>query len=82
MSDWISVKEGLPKKEGHYLICYAGLDGEQTIESNRYGGLWIWSKRKDWYFNLSEYWFCKRNNKKITHWQPLPPPPSAEGKED
>lgn len=64
MSEWISVKDRLPNKEGIY-ICVLDLTPMvgfkyRTIETVRYSGRWLYDSKEINY---------------VTHWMPLPEPP-------
>lgn len=77
MSEWISVKDKLPKENGIYIV-YA--QGGTSVAG------WIW------YDNVvvaAEYAFCEWTWNEngiewdisgiVTHWMPLPEPPRMEG---
>ena len=80
-SEWTSVKERLPDKNGIYLCCYnAGgnhwyfmiksfaLDLESICSHDFYN-----MKRPGWYDFDFEYGHFEREN--IEYWMPLPEPP-------
>ncbi len=71
MSDWISVDDRLPETEGVYLVFprfkYAGAVLQFNIYDSLHGYV------KNTFFTCSEY--EEINTYKVTHWQPLPPPP-------
>ena len=83
MSNWISVKDRLPEKDGAYLCyctgCYAGYQivahfthhAELDFDLN-YNGC----KGSVWYAYDSEYGNFTMNN--ITHWMPLPSDPEKK----
>ena len=60
--EWISVKDRLPKTGGDYLVT----DGYACIVSAFRGNEWDFWGIKWW------------SNKQVTHWMPLPKPPSNE----
>ena len=65
--EWIPVTERLPK-EGEFVLVYGDL------YPNKYdGGVIAVSKRMDW-----NYWQGFGRERDITHWMPLPTPPTAE----
>lgn len=74
MSEWISVKERLPGKDGWYLVYAPGYWGNSKI----YGldGL-AYSNFKH---NYKDHWGIERGTGRgwpgiVTHWMPLPEPP-------
>lgn len=80
MSEWISVKDKLPKENGIYIVYVQ--DGTSVAG-------WIW------YDNIvvaAEYafggwWWCENSNdfditNIVTHWMPLPEPPRMEGENE
>lgn len=77
MSEWISVKDKLPKENGTYIVY--------THDGNSATG-WIWY---DDVVVVAEYtfgiwWWCENGNdfditNNVTHWMPLPDPPQMEG---
>ena len=67
MSDWISVKERLPKCQGSYLVCKTYDDGDRIVTIDLYS--------RNFYSNVFDW---TRNN--VTHWQPLPEPPKEADK--
>jgi len=64
---WIPVTERLPK-EGEFVLVYGDL-----YPNKRDGGVIAVSKRMDW-----NYWQGFGRERDITHWMPLPTPPTAE----
>lgn len=74
MSEWISVKERLPEKDGWYLVYAPRYWGNSKI----YGldGL-AYSNFKH---NYKDHWGIERGTGRgwpgiVTHWMPLPDPP-------
>lgn len=74
MSEWISVKDRLPEKDGWYLVFAPGYWGNSQI----YGldGL-AYSNFKQ---NYKVHWGIERGSGRgypgiVTHWMPLPEPP-------
>ena len=79
MSEWISVKERLPEKDGWYLVYAPRYWGNSKI----YGldGL-AYSNFKH---NYKDHWGIERKMGKgypviVTHWMPLPNSPKKEQK--
>ena len=65
MSEWISVKDRLPDKDGQYLV-----NGPHDVELacwNEYYKVWDHADGDDYWHDATD-WF--------THWMPLPEPPS------
>lgn len=65
MSEWISVKERLPKTPGEYLVAYHPCYWDNVLPEIRVGtdsfrGRTTWAKKK---------------YQRVTHWMPLPEPP-------
>jgi len=71
---WISVKERLPEDDGKYMVWYKGeLDiCEFDAESQKFGYTY------DDYDEMYSHLVCWDDgiDKDITHWMPLPEPPS------
>jgi len=69
MSNWISVKDRLPDKDGSYLIAikdnlsYYSVIRDFRVKDNKFG---------------INSWFVETSDRKITHWMPLPEPPERE----
>ena len=69
MSNWISVKDGLPEKNMDVLI-YRGVHIGNLINVYTYLGNNEWE---------DEYGYWSRTDDEgITHWMPLPEPPGEE----
>ena len=62
--EWISVKDRLPNDEEDYLIIYLGWD-----DLIFHKVLYYCKTEKVWYDNNMDEYI-------VTHWQPLPEPPS------
>ncbi len=65
MSEWISVKERLPKEEGAYLTW----DDEDPAIWGFYEGKWC---------HPASYSPLDPDCSVVTHWMPLPDPPKGE----
>ena len=65
MSEWISVKDRLPDKEGCYLIVY-----DETKEIDI--GLWCLERQR---FEVVETEWFGYEIGNVTHWMSLPEPP-------
>ena len=77
MSEWISVKDGLPERWQSVLVCDASDKTEDWEEYVAYAVFAPCSKGCcDPNFDIkSNNWF-----QNITHWMPLPSPPKGEVK--
>ena len=66
MSEWISVKDRLPKPDESIMLCAFGKSvGEGTYQGHDgYHNVW------KMYAVCGTYW-----DDEITHWMPLPEPP-------
>lgn len=83
-NEWVSVEEGLPEKDGWYLVYAPGYWGNSKI----YGlDGFAYSSFKH---NYKVHWGIERGTGRgwpriVTHWMPLPAPPESrppEGGED
>ena len=70
MGEWISVKDRLPNKQGHYLV-YTEEDGVFSAEYDPK------RKRASWTDDYEGY--CDLD---VTHWMPLPTPPKVNHDDD
>lgn len=78
MSEWISVKDKLPKADGEYIV-YAqdenspageGVWYDNVVVAAEYAfGEWTWRENSN-DFDITDI---------VTHWMPLPEPPRMEG---
>lgn len=64
MSEWISVKDRLPKKSGMYLVCH--------VDGRRKSAFWLSSKQ---IWRGCEAYSTLTN---ITYWMPIPEPPKMD----
>lgn len=71
MNNWISVKDRLPNKEGDYLVCITDYLGKTRIEVEM---LVEWANCFNWLGYMSTHW---KDCNTITHWMPLPEPPTG-----
>ena len=69
--EWISVNDELPKEEDYYLI--SSNYGIVVRSFNVYHNCWDDEQADD-------YWSDAIGGK-VTHWMPLPPPPSSHNAE-
>ena len=75
MSDWISVKDRLPKPHIESVYIWPRPDFGQEIHTGM-----LTSKAEDpqlrWYVTVyQENWGNEMYEVKVTHWRPLPTPP-------
>ncbi len=76
MSEWISVKDTEPPKDGVYFLCYKPSDPSGFFDSGVYVINWrdgtkYWDER---YCDMSGAGFVEN----FTHWMPLPKPPKEK----
>ena len=75
MSEWISVKERLPDKDGFYLVAYNeyewGIACKRATISMRF--------RTGKEAGVPKGFICDAG-RAVTHWMPLPEPPKEESK--
>ena len=74
MSEWISVKDGLPEDDVRVLVCGNGGDESHVIAITQY-------THRKYGYNIEgwiEPWQYFFYNYEITHWMPLPEPPKEE----
>lgn len=81
MSEWISVKDQLPEQLGEEVICSYHRKGEEKayVSTMAYGS--AFDSRVDYWHEVDD---PSRPYKHlaVTHWMPLPAPPSTPEKED
>lgn len=77
LMDWISVEDRLPK-EGQTVIFYNGMIGTGWYQKSVFPGE---SSRPGWNLDLSEYYLELCDVCEVTHWMPLPKPPSSKENE-
>lgn len=86
-NEWVSVEERLPDKPGHYLVCtsvnywHGGCMNKNGVSSNKgttdgYVGTTL--SVLDCFYDTTGNW-NRVYNKHVTHWMPLPAPPTKEG---
>lgn len=84
--DWISVKDRMPEKPGHYLICTSinywrgGCWDTNSSDGTTEGYAGTTMSVLDCYFDNTHDWNRVWNNR-VTHWMPLPEPPKEEENE-
>lgn len=77
MSEWISVKDGLPDADGIYLVCDRRLNGVPWVHTagfKKTSSSWCESHGMYYDDRYGRY----REQDKFTHWMPLPEPPKEE----
>lgn len=81
MSEWISVKYRLPEHNTPVLIFAEGKHeafiGSTVIAITHIGNQKIWPDSPDYWTWVSP-WQYFMTDYEITHWMPLPEPPSGE----
>lgn len=71
MSEWVSVEDKNPSKNGNYLVCVDGVVCDFPFK-------WVVNHWKEFKlgYGLQEdthgWWHTSQN---VTHWMPLPEPP-------
>ena len=81
--DWISVKERLPEKRGHYLVCtsvnywHGGCMDTNSDDGTTEGYAGTTMSVLDCYIDSTNDWnrVC---NSHVTHWMPMPEPPKED----
>lgn len=87
--EWISVKDRLPDKPGHYLVCtsinywHGGCMDKNEEHKYHDSGTPIGYDGTtmsvlDCYYDITGDW-NRVFNKHVTHWMPLPEPPEDRG---
>ena len=85
MSEWISVKDRLPEKPGHYLVLtsknyWHGGCNDKNSSSEIYGTTKGYENTTmsviDCFFDISGDW-NRACNWHVTHWMQLPKPPEV-----
>lgn len=66
MAEWISVSERLPYSGEDVLVCVLWRNRSETVDIS-----WV-DDEGDWAMGSAKGY-------RITHWQPLPPPPPNGG---
>lgn len=66
MSDWISVNERLPDKQGEYLCCYKFKENDDRVFM---GTVYYHT------YCANPHWNDAGTGLIVTHWMPLPEPP-------
>lgn len=80
---WISVKDRLPEKSGHYLVCtsinywHGGCWDTNSSDGTTEGYAGTTMSVLDCYFDNTHDWNRVWNNR-VTHWMPLPEPPKED----
>lgn len=75
MSEWISVEDRLPENKQVVLVWvhYTDEDGESCQDVD-FADFFAPSKGNQWF---QPYAFLSESGPFVTHWMPLPAPPSA-----
>lgn len=63
-SDWISVKDRLPEEGQEVLVSTKSKNGQRNVDKG--------------YILPGKNRFVHRGTAEVTHWMPLPEPPSAD----
>ena len=71
---WASVAEGMPEC-GHYIAAYYN----PSDSSKKLYVITAWRGRDGWYWDNAEKERAEDKTLKITHWMPMPEPPSVWG---
>lgn len=80
---WISVKDRLPEKSGHYLVCTSinywrgGCWDTNSTDGTTEGYAGTTMSVLDCYTDSTHDW-NRVFNGHVTHWMPLPKPPKEE----
>jgi len=74
--EWISIEDREPESKTH-ILGYGQIDGEiygiaDPVEMTRGAGYYIGGRRMEMDGDAYYVYLCN-----ITHWMPLPPPPST-----
>ena len=72
---WISVEERIPETTYDVMVLVSGTFGNVTFENTQMIGSIL--DDGEWFVNEYPEW----DNPGVTHWMPLPEPPSTEGVE-
>lgn len=73
-SNWISVEDRLPERDGKYL-CRYGFVHEGKIRGKKYTSIIGYCAT-----NPNSHWLTLFTDMRVTHWMPLPEPPEEENK--
>ena len=84
MSEWISVKDRLPKRE--QLCVIFGYDLQSCVVDDcgymiGYRGITMGAKEEVWFasVDLGVFRAFDSDSLNVTHWMPLPDPPEVTG---
>lgn len=72
MNDWIDVKDGLPKKEGCYLVLAPGYYGNCHIHGNIAYSTFQPNYKQPWAIERGKKSSAWNNNWKIIAWMKMP----------